>query len=146
MENNVEYCGMLMTSIFIMLNLRSLTLLSIYLGINLVFTHHWRPLKEILTVILACLLIIPLKTRLYLLCLIKYRMCWMSFWRYLLVLYWHLHVTTYLPQMTTRLKWDHKNKKFSITMFPNYYTYPSKHELISKLLCLISVPEYRILI
>ena len=70
MGNNVEYCGMLMTSIFLMLTLRFLTVLSNYLGSNLVFMHHWRPLKERLTVILEWSLIIPRKTRLYLICFI----------------------------------------------------------------------------
>ena len=143
---NLQYYGMLITWIFIMLTVRLWTILSIHLMSNLVFMRHSRQPEEIITIILEWSLIIPLKEWLYLLCLIKSRMCWMSFRRYFMVMHWPLHATTYLPQTVTRIKWSPKNKKIFITMFPNYYTYPSRHDLISKLLCLISTSESRILI
>ena len=81
MESNLQYCGMLMIWIFIILTLRLLTLLSIYLTRNLVFMRHWYFPEERFTLILEWSLIISLEAMLYVLCLITPRMCSMSFRR-----------------------------------------------------------------
>ena len=131
---------------FFVLTLRLLNILSRYFMRNFLFMRHWRPPKGIFLIILAWSLIVTLKARLYLICFITPRICWTSFRIDLMVQHWPLHVTTYLPEIKIRLNWSPKNNKFSISMLPNYYTYPSKHDLISKLPCLTYAPESRILI